>query len=80
MKHWGEYLPEAGRPVQMRASDLQVKRERIKDLHRLVTQLEEEYTRDEEAFELWVLNDWTSEEVAEAQQEANAHSEQSASH
>ena len=68
MKHYGQFLPWAGRSVKYKTDDLVRLHLRREDLVNQLEQLHKEIDVQESEFEEYIRDEWSEEEVEEAKQ------------
>lgn len=71
MKHYGKFLPFYGRPVECRSNDIERLMGQKAELLRQLERLNEEIKEQEMAFIDFIKEEWTSEEIREAQEKAD---------
>lgn len=69
-KHWANYLPFVGRPIQRIADAQELLAMRIADAKSKLAQLEKEYATQEAELKAIVAQDWTPQEIADAKSKA----------
>ena len=71
MKHYGKFLPFVGRPVEYRSNDIERLLGQKAELLSQLERLDEEIKEQEMAFIDFIKEEWTSEEIREAQEKAD---------
>ncbi|WP_028523190.1 hypothetical protein [Runella limosa] len=69
-KHWLRFLPEAGRIIQGRAHEIEIKYLKLDRLKKELEEFEREILSLEDDYFEWVHNDWSSEEIEQAKNKA----------
>lgn len=67
MTHWVNYLPEVGRPIIKRGQAQVEICKRIKELENEIVALEQQHKKEKEKLLADVLEHWTREEIAAAE-------------
>lgn len=70
MKHYGEYLPFKGRAVEWASNDIAMRMIKKHRLEKELENLKSEITKMEMEFADLISEEWTQEEIKEAQQKA----------
>ena len=69
MKHWTEFLPEAG-AIRRLGNDQVMLSDRIADASLKLRQLKQQYSENESGIMELALKDWSADEIEEAKRKA----------
>lgn len=70
MKHYGQFLYDAGRGVKMKSSDIEMIYGRKRECERKLRQIKKEIEIAEQEFSEYIKTDWSKEEIQTARDEA----------
>lgn len=77
IKHWGKFLSDRGRVIELRAQDIETKQAEYLDLLKRKKQLELDLADLEYSFFLYALEDWTIDEISQAKDKCRVASPES---
>ena len=66
MKHYGHFLPWAGRSVKYKADDIATLYSRKERLEQQLEELHDEITESEKEFREYIKDEWSEEEIQDA--------------